>query len=103
VSLSVLVVDDEPIIRTVLGVLIEGDDRLCLVGEAENGRQAVDLARHCCPEAIVCDVEMPVMDGLTALPLLRQHCPHAVIAMYSSDPAAASRRRSGLRQDHRCD
>jgi two-component system, LuxR family, secretion system response regulator SsrB len=89
VSLSVLVVDDQPVIRTVLGALIEADDRLCLFGDAENGRQAIDRARPCCPDLIVCDVEMPIVDGLAAVPLLRHQCPDAVIATYSSDPAAA--------------
>lgn len=88
--LSVLVVDDQLIIRAMLGALIEDDDRLCLFGDAENGRDAVALVRRCCPDVIICDVEMPMMDGLAAVPLLRDHCPQAVIAMYSSDPAAAS-------------
>jgi len=82
---TVLVVDDRPEIVRVLGLLLDVDDRLSLVGVAKDGVEALEHSQRGCPDAIVCDVEMPRMDGLEALPLLREACPGAVIIMYSSD------------------
>ncbi len=87
---SVLVVDDEPTYRTVLSLLVKHDPRLSLMGVVDDGRAAVDWVRHRRPDAIILDMQMPRMDGLTALPRLRHVCPGSVIAMYSSDPQAAN-------------
>jgi CheY-like chemotaxis protein len=87
---SVLVVDDEPAHRAVLSLVVEHDTRVTLAGVADDGRAAIDLVHQRCPDAIILDVRMPHMDGLTALPRLRQACPRSVIVMYSSDPQAAN-------------
>ena len=86
---TVLVVDDRPEIARVLSLLLDVDDRLSLAGVAKDGVEAVAHSQQGCPDAIVCDVEMPRMDGLEALPLLRKACPGAVIIMYSSDTDSA--------------
>jgi CheY-like chemotaxis protein len=86
---SVLLVDDQPHVLRLLTMLVAADDRLTLAGIAEDGLAAVAAARRQWPDAIVCDVQMPVMDGLQALPLLREACPASVIVMYSSEPQAA--------------
>jgi len=87
--LSVLVVDDRPDIARVLTYLVDSDDRLSLIGIARDGVEALEKAKQHGPDAIVCDVQMPRMDGIEALPLLRKACPEAVIVMYSSDPDTA--------------
>lgn len=87
--LSVLVVDDRPEIATVLSCLVDADDRLSLDGIASDGVAALAHAEEHRPDAIICDVHMPRMDGIEALPLLRATCPEAVIVMYSSDPGTA--------------
>jgi chemotaxis response regulator CheB len=87
---SVLVVDDDSSTRQVLSCLVELDDQLRLGGTASNGREAVDLVGRRCPDAIVCDLEMPLMTGEEAVPRLRTTCPHAVIVVYSARPAAAT-------------
>ena len=87
---SVLVVDDEANYRSLLSVLIESDPRLTLFGTAENGQTALETVEQRCPDAIILDVRMPVLDGMTALPTLRTRCPDSVIVMYSSDPQAAA-------------
>ena len=91
--ISVLLVDDQPHVLHLLTVLITADHRLVLCGTASDGQSGVAAARRHCPEAIVCDIQMPVMDGLQALPLLRRACPASVIVMYSSDVDVA---RKGL-------
>jgi CheY-like chemotaxis protein len=87
--LSVLVVDDRPEIARVLTCLVESDDRLSLAGVASDGLEALELSERACPDAIICDVQMPRMDGIEALPLLRKACPEGVIVIYSSDPDSA--------------
>ena len=92
----VLVVDDDRSVRRLLTMLIEDDERLELAGAAEDGQAGVDLVRQGCPDAVICDLTMPVMGGLQAVPQLRAACPDCVIVVYSSDPdTAADARRVG--------
>ena len=62
----VLVVDDQALLRTAFSSLIDAEDDLEVVGEAADGRQAVELAANLAPDVIVMDVRMPVMDGIEA-------------------------------------
>jgi DNA-binding NarL/FixJ family response regulator len=64
--IKVLIVDDEALLRTAFSSLIEAEDDLEVVGEAADGRQAVELAASLAPDVIVMDVRMPVMDGIEA-------------------------------------
>jgi DNA-binding NarL/FixJ family response regulator len=66
VTTSVLVVDDEALLRTAFSSLINAEDDLEVVGEAADGRQAVQLAAGLSPDVVVMDVRMPVMDGIEA-------------------------------------
>ena len=63
---SVLVVDDQALLRTAFSSLIDAEDDLEVVGEAADGRQAVVLAASLAPDVVVMDVRMPVMDGIEA-------------------------------------
>ena len=63
---SVLVVDDQALLRTAFSSLIQAEDDLDVVGEAADGRQAVELAASRQPDVVVMDVRMPVMDGIEA-------------------------------------
>lgn len=87
--LSVLLVEDRPEVARVLTYLVDADDRLSLAGIARDGVEALEHCERQCPDAIICDVQMPRMDGIRALPLLRKACPGGVIVMYSSDPDTA--------------
>lgn len=86
---SVLAVDDELAVLNVFALLIEADERFVLTGVAGNGEQAVRAAEAEHPDVIVCDLQMPTMDGTQAVPLLRKECPQAVIVVYTADPEAA--------------
>jgi DNA-binding NarL/FixJ family response regulator len=66
VRISVLVVDDQALLRTAFSSLIQAEDDLDVVGEAADGRQAVELAASLAPDVVVMDVRMPVMDGIEA-------------------------------------
>ena len=65
-STSVLVVDDQALLRTAFSSLIDAEDDMEVVGQAADGRQAVELAASLAPDVAVMDVRMPVMDGIEA-------------------------------------
>ena len=64
--IDVLIADDEAIVRDGLRVIIELADDLRVVGEAGDGRQAVELARELQPDVVLLDIRMPQMDGIEA-------------------------------------
>ena len=70
-----LVVDDEPSFRLLAKMVLEEHPAFQVVGEAGNGKEAVEQARRLQPDAILLDLNMPVMGGLQALPKLRAVSP----------------------------
>jgi len=70
VTTRVLIVDDQALLRTAFSSLIGAEDDLEVVGEAADGRQAVELAAAMTPDVVVMDVRMPVMDGIEATRLI---------------------------------
>jgi DNA-binding NarL/FixJ family response regulator len=70
VSISVLVVDDQALVRTAFRRLIDAEDDMRAVGEAADGRQAADFAASLAPDVVVMDVRMPVLDGIAATRLI---------------------------------
>ncbi|MQA83728.1 MAG: response regulator [Streptosporangiales bacterium] len=64
--IRVLVADDQALVRVGLKVLLETEDDLELVGEAGDGREALELVRRLHPDIVLMDVRMPVMDGIEA-------------------------------------
>ena len=74
--------DDESFLDAI-AVLLEEDDRFVVAGRARNGRQAVTLAEDAAPDALVIDIEMPVLDGVEATRLLRESAPNLPIVAVS--------------------
>ena len=64
--LRVLLVDDQPIIRSGFAMMLSVEEDIEVVGEAANGREAIHLAERERPDVIVMDVQMPLMDGIAA-------------------------------------
>ena len=64
-------------------LLLEEDERFAVAGRARDGRAAVELAARVHPDAVVMDVEMPVLDGVGATRLLRQTAPQLPIVAIS--------------------
>jgi CheY-like chemotaxis protein len=85
-SSSVMLVEDDVDIRELLEMLLARDSRLGLAQSFGDARDALVAVRDGAPEAIVCDVGLPGMSGLEALPHLRQACPDAIIVMYTAAP-----------------
>ena len=64
--ISVLIADDQAMVRAGLRLILEAEDDIIVVAEAENGEEGVRLARREKPDVVLMDVRMPVMDGLEA-------------------------------------
>jgi DNA-binding NarL/FixJ family response regulator len=66
-TVRVLVVDDQAVVRMGLATLIGSEDGLELVGEAADGRSGIAMIRATRPDVVLCDIRMPVVDGLALL------------------------------------
>ena len=64
---KVLIVDDSCFFRRVLSNLLEADPSISVVGQASNGLEAIELFQQLNPDVITMDIEMPKMDGVTAV------------------------------------
>lgn len=71
-KIRVIIVDDHHILRQGFAVYIQDFEDLELVGEAANGVEAIELCRAVKPDVVLMDLVMPVMDGITAIPLILQ-------------------------------
>jgi DNA-binding NarL/FixJ family response regulator len=65
--IRVVLADDQPLVRAGFRMLLEAEDDIEVVGDADDGRQAVDLARAFHPDVVLMDIRMPGMDGIEAL------------------------------------
>jgi len=81
---GVMVVDDSAIVRGLITRTLKSDPRIDVVASCSNGEMAVVQAAKRALDVIILDIEMPVMDGLTALPKLQQVNPHARVIMAST-------------------
>lgn len=86
-NLNVLVVDDSADLRDLITMVIERHPAgWHVVATAAEGRQAIDEARASQPDLVLLDIAMPVMDGMQALPHIREVAPRAVVVMLSGYP-----------------
>ncbi|MFL7944391.1 response regulator (plasmid) [Priestia megaterium] len=84
----ILIVDDHLVVREGLKLLIETSDKYVIVGEAENGRIAIDLVEKLKPDVILMDLYMPVMSGLEAIKEIRRtnpEIPIVILTTYNED------------------
>ena len=83
-SIRVLIVDDHAMVRTGLATFLEVKDRLELVGEANNGQEAIELCEELQPDVVLMDLMMPELDGVSATQEIRERWPSIqVIALTS--------------------
>jgi len=81
---KVLLVDDSADIRRAVRPLFDSHPKFRVVGEAEHGREAVEIAPKLQPDLIVLDMSMPVMNGLEAAPLLIKLLPRVWLILFTS-------------------
>jgi two-component system response regulator NreC len=87
-QISVLIADDHTIVRSGVRLLLEAESDIRVVGEALNGREALELAESLQPDVVLMDITMPEMDGLEATKQLKTRFPHInvlVLTMHRSD------------------
>jgi two-component system chemotaxis response regulator CheB len=83
-QIHVMLVDDSAVIRGALARIIEKDPIIHIVGSVSNGEMAIPMAERKKPHIVIMDIEMPVMDGLTALPKVLAASPTTKVIMFSS-------------------
>lgn len=82
--IRVVLVDDAPEIRRLLRAVLEIDGRFEVAGEAEDGKEAIDVVAELRPDVVVLDVEMPHLKGPEALPEILARAPGTPVLVYSS-------------------
>jgi DNA-binding NarL/FixJ family response regulator len=83
-SLPVLLVDDDGLMRAGLRAVLSTDDRLRVVGEAADGREAIAATRRLAPRVVLMDVRMPDMDGIAATREIVRVVPEARVLMLTT-------------------
>jgi len=79
----ILVAEDDESFLEAISLLLEQDDRFVVAGRARHGREVVALAEEVAPDAVVVDIEMPVLDGVEATRRLREAAPDLPIVAVS--------------------
>ena len=79
----IVVAEDDESFLEAISLLLEQDDRFVVAGRASNGREAVALTEEVAPDAVVLDIEMPVLDGVEATRRLREASPDLPIVAVS--------------------
>ena len=99
-TIRILAVDDHPVFRQGIAGLIEGQADMTLVGEASNGREALQQFRAHQPDVTLMDLQMPEMNGLDALSAIRGEFPEAriiVLTTYAGDMQVLRAIKAGAR------
>jgi len=81
-TIRIVLVDDHEIVRAGLRMLLQAQTDIEIVGEAENGQQAMQLCHDTKPDVVIMDITMPGLSGLETTRLVKQQCPStAVLAL----------------------
>ena len=98
--IRILVVDDHPVVRQGVAGLVGGHPDMRVVGEASNGREAIQQFRAHHPDVVLMDLQMPEMNGLDALMAIRDEAPEAriiVLTTYAGDAQVLRAIKAGAR------
>ncbi|HEX6712841.1 MAG TPA: response regulator [Thermoleophilaceae bacterium] len=90
-TVRVLVVDDQPIVRSAMRVLLDAAGEFEAVGEAASGNEALSAVEQLDPDLVLLDVRMPDMDGIEAASRIQATHRRTVVVLMSSDPEVEPR------------
>lgn len=93
-SCTVAICDDQAAFRQLVAIALELEPGIEIVGEAGDGRQAIELTTRLQPDVLLLDIAMPVMDGLEALPLVRAASPATRVVMLTALTGESIRERA---------
>lgn len=98
---SVLIVDDNNLVRRLLRSWLEQQAEWNVCGEADNGREAVEQVEQLQPDVVILDLQMPVMNGLEAARVINQVSPQTAMVMFTvhaCDQLMEEARAHGIRE-----
>lgn len=79
--IKVVIVDDSPFMRKILGDILNSDHHIQVVGDAKNGREAIEVIKNLKPDVVTLDIEMPIMNGIDALKIIMETNPMPVVML----------------------
>ena len=97
-KITILTVDDHPLLRSGIAAVIQGEEDISLVGEATNGQEAIEAYRTHRPDVTLMDLQMPGMNGIEAILTIRSEFPAArfvVLTTYDGDAQALRALKAG--------
>ena len=83
-NIKVLLVEDHKMVRLGLSLVFENTDGITLVGEADNGKNGVELALKLTPDVVLMDIGLPEMDGIQATAMIKKSNPNMKILIFTS-------------------
>jgi len=98
-QIKILTVDDHPLLRQGIAAVIQGEKDMLIVGEAANGREAIDMFRRHRPDVTLMDLQMPDLNGIDAILTIRGEYPQAriiVLTTYEGDALARRALKAGV-------
>jgi DNA-binding NarL/FixJ family response regulator len=98
--ISILIVEDQRIVREGLRAVLEDESEIAIVGEAANGQEAIDLFARLRPDVVLMDLQMPLVDGPEATRRIRELAPDAhilVLTTYATDEFIFKALRAGAK------
>ena len=83
-AIRVILADDHPVVRRGLAAIVDIEDDIEVVGEAENGEEAVALVHRLQPDVVLMDLQMPVLDGVAAIKRIRAEAPQVNVIVLTT-------------------
>lgn len=96
-AIKVLIADDHHVVRRGLVFFLKTQPEIEIIGEAKNGREAVEMMQTNQPDVVLMDLDMPVMNGIEATRQIKASCPEVKIMILTS---FSDQDRSGIDEDH---
>lgn len=82
-KIKAVIIDDSAFMRKAISIMLEDDNEIEVVATAKNGLEGYELVKKISPDIVTLDIEMPIMDGLTALEKIMKDCPTSVLMISS--------------------